>query len=64
MKVEAIGELGSPDRKDPFLVGVSVTACSREVSNAMGRIGDGGRSKRGGFEFESERFSIAAKPKS
>lgn len=53
-----MGELLSFDRRDPFLVGVSVTTWSREVSPMRGRIGEGGKSRRGGFEFESERFSI------
>jgi hypothetical protein len=33
------------------------------VSNARGRIGEGGRSKRGGFKFKSERFFVRTRPK-
>ena len=65
VEVEAIGELVSSFRRDPFLDGVSVTTCSREVSNVRGRIGEEGRSKRGGFEFGSESgsvFSIRMRP--
>jgi len=39
-------------RRDLFLVGVPVTACSRELSAVRGRIGEGGRSRRGGFGSE------------
>lgn len=54
VEVEAIGEPVSLFRRDLFLVGVSVTACNREVSTVRGRIGEGGRSRRGGVGFGSE----------
>jgi len=57
--VEAIGEPVSLVRSDLFLVGVSVT-CSRAVSAVRGRIGEGGRSERGGFKFESGSEGVSA----
>ena len=60
VEVEATGEFVSPVRRDLFLVGVSVTACSREVSTVRGRIGEGGSSKRDGVGFGSESEWVLA----
>lgn len=60
VEVEAIGVFVSPLRRERFLVGVSVRVCNRELSPARGRIGEGGRSKRGGVGFESEGGFVLA----
>jgi len=60
VEVEAIGEFVSPVRRDLFLVGVSVTTCNREESAVRGRIGEGGKSKRGGVGSESESGCVFA----
>lgn len=58
--MEAIGEPVSLVRSDLFLVGVSVAICSRAVSAVRGRIGEGGRSERGRFGFESGSEGVSA----
>ena len=60
VEVEAIGVPVSLFRRDLLLVGVSVMACSREVSTVRGRIGEGGRSRRGGVRFGSESERVFA----
>lgn len=60
VEVEAIGEFVSLDRRDLFLVGVSVATCNRRMSAVRGRIGEGGKSRRGGFELESGNERVSA----